>query len=64
MASRTNTIEGAFGDVKTGIRGAYKKGSPRYLRSYLDEYAWRHDAQRSRRECGPLFEQLLQRAAP
>jgi transposase len=56
----TNTIEGAFGNLKTGMRGAYKHVSPRYLQSYLDEYAWRHNAQRS----GPaLFEQLLQRAA-
>jgi transposase-like protein len=55
----TNTIEGAFGNLKTGMRGAYKHVSPRYLQSYLDEYSWRHNAQRS----GPaLFEQLLQRA--
>jgi transposase len=56
----TNTIEGAFGNMKTGMRGAYKHVSPRYLQSYLDEYSWRHNAQRS----GPaLFEQLIQRAA-
>jgi transposase-like protein len=56
----TNTIEGAFGNLKTGMRGAYKHVSPRYLQSYLDEYAWRHNAQR----LGPaLFEQLLARAA-
>ena len=56
----TNTIEGAFGNMKTGMRGVYKKVSPRYLQSYLDEYAWRHNA---KREGGPLFEQLLERAA-
>jgi transposase len=56
----TNTIEGAFGNMKTGMRGVYKKVSPRYLQSYLDEYAWRHNAKRS----GPaLFEQLLERAS-
>lgn len=27
----TNTIEGFFGNLKTGMRGAYKKVSPRYL---------------------------------
>ncbi len=59
----TNTIEGAFGNMKTGMRGAYKKVSPRYLQSYLDEYAWRHNAQREREVEGvPLFEQLLGRA--
>jgi transposase len=56
----TNSIEGAFGNLKTGMRGAYKHVSSRYLQSYLDEYAWRHNAKRS----GPaLFEQLLQRAS-
>lgn len=43
----TNYIEGAFGNLKTGMRGVYKKVSPRYLQSYLDEYAWRHNARRS-----------------
>ena len=55
----TNTIEGAFGNMKTGMRGVYKKVSPRYLQSYVDEYAWRHNA---KREHGSLFEQLLERA--
>jgi transposase len=39
----TNTIEGFFGNLKTGMRGAYKKVSPKYLQSYLDEFAWRHN---------------------
>jgi transposase-like protein len=56
----TNTIEGAFGNMKTGMRGVYKKVSPRYLQSYLDEYAWRHNAKRAE---GALFAQLLGRAA-
>jgi transposase len=56
----TNTIEGAFGNMKTGMRGVYKKISPRYLQSYLDEYAWRHNA---KREGSALFSQLLARAA-
>lgn len=58
--THTNTIEGAFGNMKTGMRGAYKKVSPRYLQSYVDEYAWRHNA---KREQGALFTQLLARAA-
>ncbi len=50
--------------MKTGMRGAYKKVSPRYLQSYLDEYSWRHNAQRDRETSGaPLFDQLLGRAA-
>jgi hypothetical protein len=42
----TNTIESAFGNLKTGMRGVYKKVSPAYLQNYLDEYAWRHNANR------------------
>lgn len=55
----TNTVEGFFGNLKTGMRGAYKHVSRKWLQSYLDEYAWRHNAQR---RPGGLFEQLLQRA--
>jgi transposase len=55
----TNTIEGFFGNLKTGMRGAYKKVSPLYLQSYLNEYAWRYNARRDGRS---MFEQLLQRA--
>jgi transposase len=35
-STHTNTIEGFFGNLKTGMRGAYKKVSPRYLQSYLE----------------------------
>jgi transposase-like protein len=56
----TNTIEGFFGNLKTGMRGAYKAISHKWLQSYLDEYAWRYNA---RREPLGMFEQLLRRAA-
>jgi len=56
----TNTIEGFFGNMKTGMRGAYKKVSRKYLQSYVDEYAWRYNA---RHERGSMFGQLLARAA-
>ena len=56
----TNTIEGFFGNLKTGMRGAYKKVSRKWLQSYLDEFAWRYNA---KREGGALFNQLLRRAA-
>ena len=39
----TNTIEGFFGNLKTGMRGAYKAVSQKWLQSYLDEYAWRYN---------------------
>ena len=59
-STHTNTIEGSFGNLKTGMRGAYKKVSPAYLQSYVNEYAWRYNA---RRNNGALFHQLLARAA-
>lgn len=56
----TNTIEGFFGNLKTGMRGAYKKVSRKWLQSYLDEYAWRYNQRRSGQ---PMFHALLERAA-
>lgn len=56
----TNTIEGFFGNLKTGMRGAYKQVSPRWLQSYLDEYAWRYN---ERHSTEPMFKSLLGRAA-
>jgi transposase-like protein len=59
-STHTNTIEGFFGNLKTGMRGAYKKVSPRYLQTYLNEYAWRYNARYDGRA---MFVQLLGRAA-
>jgi hypothetical protein len=42
------------------MRGADKHVSRKWLQSYLDEYAWRHNA---RRDGMALFDQLLRRAA-
>jgi transposase len=58
--THTNTVEGFFGNLKTGMRGAYKKVSAAYLQSYLNEYAWRYNA---RHQNGAMFAQLLRRAA-
>jgi transposase len=55
----TNTIEGFFGNMKTGMRGAYKKVSPRWLQSYIDEYAWRYNHRNGR----AMFKALVDRAA-
>jgi hypothetical protein len=57
----TNTIEGFFGNLKTGMRGTYKFVSDKWLQSYLDEYAWRYNE----RFRGPkaMFHNLLARAA-
>jgi transposase len=58
-STHTNTIEGFSGNLKTGMRAAYKKVSPAYLQSYLGEYAFRYNHRRD----GGMFEALLARAA-
>ena len=56
----TNTIEGFFGNLKTGIRGNYKKVSRRWLQGYLNEFVWRYNHRNSGRA---MFDALLLRAA-
>ena len=58
--THTNTIEGFFGNLKTGMRGNYKKVSEKWLQGYLNEYAWRYNHRNSRKA---MFEALLSRAA-
>jgi transposase len=58
-SAHTNTIEGFFGNLKTGMRGAYKKVSPAWLQSYLDEYSYRYNQRHSDKA---IFASLLDRA--
>jgi transposase-like protein len=58
--AHTNTIEGFFGNLKTGIRGNYKKVSHRWLQGYLNEFCWRYNHRSDRRA---MFESLLERSA-
>ena len=57
--SHTNTIEGFFGNLKTGIRGNYKKVSRKWLQGYLNEFTWRYN---HRNDPRAMFEALLVRA--
>lgn len=54
----TNTIEGFFGLLKTGIRGVYHSVSEKYLQNYVDEYAFRYN-RRDGQE--PIFWAILSR---
>jgi hypothetical protein len=56
----TNTVEGFFGNLKTGIRGNYKKVSHRWLQGYLNEFTWRYN---HRHDGKAMFETLLLKAA-
>src|SRR5919199_3868980 len=39
----TNTIEGFYGLLKSGIRGTYHAVSRKWLQGYLNEFAWRYN---------------------
>jgi len=56
----TNTVEGFFGNLKTGLRGNYKKVSRKWLQGYLNEFTWRYN---NRRDGRGMFLALLSRAA-
>jgi len=61
-STNTNTVEGFFGNLKTGIRGNYKKVSRRWLQGYLNEYCWRYNRRRGVGERA-MFRELVARAA-
>ena len=50
--AHTNTIEGFFGNLKTGIRGNYKKVSHHWLQGYLNEFTCRYNHRFDRQ---PMF---------
>ena len=52
--------EGFFGNLKTGIRGTYKKVPHKWLQGYLNEYTWRYN---HRNDGRAMFETLLLRAS-
>lgn len=56
----TNSVEGFFGNLKTGIRGNYKKVSHKWLQGYLNEFCWRYS---HRHDGRAMFVTLLFRAA-
>lgn len=56
----TNNIEGFWSLLKRGISGVYHAVSPKYLQSYLNEYAFRYN---HRRDETPMFDLMLNRIA-
>jgi transposase-like protein len=53
----TNTIEGFWMLVKTGIRGVYHNVGRHYLQTYLDEYGFRYNR---RFDTQPMFTTFMQ----
>lgn len=56
----TQTIEGFWALVKTGIIGVYHGCSKKYLQSYINEYAFRYN---HRNDETPMFKTFLNRVA-
>jgi transposase len=57
----TNTIEGVWANMKTGIIGTHHHVSPKWLQGYLNEYVWRYNR---RNEPHPMFLSLLEQIRP
>jgi transposase len=58
--THTNTVEGFFGNLKTGIRGNYKKVSHKWLQGYLNEFTRRYNHRNSGES---MFHLLVRKAA-
>lgn len=52
----TNGIECYWSQLKRGLRGVYRRPSPKYLQAYLDEFSWRFN---HRKEPDKMFDALL-----
>jgi transposase-like protein len=59
--THTNTIEGFWSLVKTGIRGTHHAVAAKWLQGYLNEYAWRYNRRYSSH---PMFLSLLEQVRP
>ena len=60
--TNTNTVEGFFGNLKTGMRGNYKKVSEKWLQGYLNGFCWRYNQRGANKSGRAMFEALLRRA--
>jgi len=58
----TNTIEGFWALVKTGIRGNYHSVSRKWLQGYLNEFVWRYNRRYVRKENGKRIIAMTDRA--
>jgi hypothetical protein len=54
--AQTNSIEGCWSFMKRGVNGVYHAVSPKYLQSYVNEYAFRYN---HRKDEQPMFLSFL-----
>ena len=58
--THTQTVEGFFGNFKSGLVGAHHSVSHKWLQGYVNEWAWRYN----RREDGNrMFRDLIETSA-
>ncbi len=58
--THTNTIEGFWSQLKRSVNGTYHAVSPKYLQTYVNEFAYRYNR---RNQVNPLFFPLCEQAA-
>ncbi len=56
--SHTNTIEGFWSQLKRSVHGTYHAVSPKYLQTYVNEFAFRFNLRKSEK---PIFDCILER---
>ena len=58
--AHTNSIEGFWSQLKRSINGTYHAVSPKYLQTYVNEFAFRYS---NRKAITPMFDLVLGRVA-
>ena len=62
--AHTNSVEGFWMLIKTGIRGVYHSVSTKYLQSYLDEYSFRYNRRfDGNQQFNAILERVCERAS-
>ena len=56
--SHTNTIEGFWSQLKRSVHGTYNAVSPKYLQTYVNEFAFRFNLRKSEK---PIFDCIMER---
>lgn len=54
----TNNLEGFWSQLKRSINGTYHYVSPKYLQTYVNEFAFRYN---KRNDVTPLFKSMIQK---
>jgi len=54
--AHTNNLEGFWSQLKRSINGTYHSVSPKYLQTYVNEFAYRYNR---RNNATPLFKSMI-----